>query len=109
MSVKDWTTRPDEEIIWGMCEMKAATVDMYKGQKPWVVYFNEMFQEGTLIEKTETKEVREFTATESIAKIFKREQMKEGDVFRIEVEFVDAFQDDVYVSGYKYAAPASAA
>lgn len=108
MSIKDWTKRPDEEIVWGMCEMKAATVDIYKGQKPWVVYFNEQLENGQKIEETDMKQVYKFVVDEQAAKIFHRENLKAGDVVHIEIEFVDDFKDDVYVSGYKYAAPASA-
>lgn len=98
----------DDQIVWGMCEMKSATEEIYKGQKPWVVYYNQMWETGELVEKTEMKEVKQFVVEERAARIFVKDHLKIGDLVRIEVEFVDAFMDDFYVSGYKYVPPSAA-
>lgn len=90
----------DDQIVWGMCEMKSATEDIYKGQPPWVVYYNQMFAEGKVV-PAEGKQVREFVVEERAARIFAKDHLKVGDIIRLELEFTDAFEDDFYVSGYK--------
>lgn len=101
--IRDWQTRTDEEIVWGMNEMAVAIQEQYKGQKPWVAYYNNQLENGTLISKTDMKMVYEFVVDERAAKTFYREHLKVGDVIRIEIEFTDQFQDDIYVSGFKVA------